>query len=63
MNDNPYATKPWLKHYDKGVRAEIDFPEMNLSEFLDKAFQHPSPLCFSTFPLLSREQNSGYTDE
>jgi len=35
MSDNPYATKPWLTHYEKGVRAEIDFPEMNLYKFLD----------------------------
>ena len=35
MSDNPYAKKPWLKFYDEGVPAEIDFPEMNISEFLD----------------------------
>jgi len=35
MSENPYAAKPWLKHYDEGIPAELDFPEMNLSEFLD----------------------------
>jgi len=35
MSENPYAAKPWLKHYDEGVPAEVDIPEMNISEFLD----------------------------
>ena len=35
MSENPYAAKPWLKHYDEGIPAELDFPEMNISEFLD----------------------------
>ena len=35
MSENPYAKKPWLKFYDEGVPHEIDFPEMNISEFLD----------------------------
>jgi len=35
MSENPYAAKPWLKHYDEGVPAEADIPEMNISEFLD----------------------------
>lgn len=37
MSENPYAAKPWLKHYDEGVPAEIDFPEMNIYEFLDNS--------------------------
>ncbi len=32
---NPYASKPWLKHYDEGVPASIDYPEINISKFLD----------------------------
>jgi long-chain acyl-CoA synthetase len=36
-NDNPYAEKPWLKFYDKGVPTHIDYPEMPLYEFLDNA--------------------------
>ncbi len=37
MSENPYAAKPWLKHYDEGVPTEIDFPEMNIYEFLDNS--------------------------
>jgi len=35
--DNPYAAKPWLKNYDEGVPTHIDYPEMNVYEFLDNA--------------------------
>jgi len=35
--ENPYASKPWLKNYDPGVPAHIDYPEMNLYEFLDNS--------------------------
>ncbi|MFW9941262.1 MAG: long-chain fatty acid--CoA ligase [Candidatus Thorarchaeota archaeon] len=35
MSENPYAAKPWLKHYDDDVQVEVDIPEMNISEFLD----------------------------
>ena len=37
MSENPYAAKPWLKHYDEGVPAEVDIPGMNLYEFLDNS--------------------------
>jgi len=37
MSENPYAAKPWLKHYDNNVPHEVDIPEMNISEFLDNA--------------------------
>ena len=37
MSENPYATKPWLKFYDEGVPTEMEFPEINLYEFLDNA--------------------------
>ena len=37
MSENPYAAKPWLKHYDEGVPAEVDIPDMNLYEFLDNS--------------------------
>jgi long-chain acyl-CoA synthetase len=36
-NENPYADKPWLKFYDKGVPSHIDYPEIPLYEFLEKA--------------------------
>lgn len=35
--NNPYAAKPWLSHYDEGVPSSIDYPEINLTEFLDKS--------------------------
>jgi len=37
MSENPYDAKPWLKHYDEGVPATIDYPEINIKEFLDNA--------------------------
>jgi len=37
MSENPYAAKPWLKFYDEGVPHEIDYPEINIYEFLDNA--------------------------
>ncbi|MFX0080673.1 MAG: long-chain fatty acid--CoA ligase [Candidatus Hodarchaeota archaeon] len=37
MSENPYAAKPWLKHYDDDVPHEVDIPEMNISEFLDNS--------------------------
>ncbi len=37
MTDDPYAAKPWLKHYDENVPAHIDYPEINLFEILDKS--------------------------
>ena len=34
--------KPWLKHYDEGVPATIDYPEIPLDQFLaDAAARHP----------------------
>jgi long-chain acyl-CoA synthetase len=33
--ENPYASKPWLKHYDKGVPEHIEYPEMNVFKLLD----------------------------
>ena len=35
MSENPYAAKPWLKHYDEGVPIEVEIPEINIFEFLD----------------------------
>jgi long-chain acyl-CoA synthetase len=35
--ENPYASKPWVKNYDEGIPAHIDYPEINLYEFLDNA--------------------------
>jgi len=35
--EDPYASKPWLKNYDEAVPAHIDYPEINLYEFLDNS--------------------------
>jgi long-chain acyl-CoA synthetase len=37
MSEDPYSQKPWLNFYDEGVPAEINIPEMNISQFLDDA--------------------------
>ena len=37
MSENPYAAKPLLKHYDDDVPHELNFPEMNISEFLNNS--------------------------
>ncbi|MFW9827055.1 MAG: long-chain fatty acid--CoA ligase [Candidatus Thorarchaeota archaeon] len=37
MSENPYAERPWLNFYDKGVPHTIDYPEINIYEFLDNA--------------------------
>ncbi len=37
MSENPYAEKPWLKNYDPGVQPHIDYPKINIYEFLDKS--------------------------
>ncbi|MGY5877075.1 MAG: long-chain fatty acid--CoA ligase [Candidatus Thorarchaeota archaeon] len=36
MTDDPYAEKPWLKHYDEEVPPLIDFPKINLYEILER---------------------------
>jgi len=37
MSEDPYSTKPWINNYDKGVPASLDYPEMNVYEFLDNS--------------------------
>ncbi|KKM70225.1 hypothetical protein LCGC14_1442910, partial [marine sediment metagenome] len=37
MSENPYAEKPWLSSYEEGVPSHIDYPEMNIYEFLDNS--------------------------
>ena len=37
MSENPYAAKPWLEHYDENVPSHIDYPNINVSEFLDNS--------------------------
>jgi len=37
MSEDPYAEKVWVKNYDEGVPSSIDYPEMNVYEFLDNS--------------------------
>ena len=37
MSEDPYREKIWLKNYDEGVPSTIDYPEMNVFEFLDNS--------------------------
>ena len=37
MNEDPYAEKIWLKNYDKDVPSSIDYPKINVYEFLDNS--------------------------
>ena len=37
MIENPYVEKPWVKNYDEGIPEHIDYPDMNIYEFLDNA--------------------------
>jgi long-chain acyl-CoA synthetase len=40
MSENPYAEKPWVKFYDEGVPAHIEYPEMNIYKFLDDSTEN-----------------------
>ncbi|MFX0074235.1 MAG: long-chain fatty acid--CoA ligase [Candidatus Hermodarchaeota archaeon] len=35
MSEDPYAAKPWLEKYDENIPSHIDYPNMNVYEFLD----------------------------
>ncbi|MFW9899092.1 MAG: long-chain fatty acid--CoA ligase [Promethearchaeota archaeon] len=37
MSEDPYAQKIWTKNYDEGVPSSIEYPEMNVYEFLDNS--------------------------
>ncbi|MFW9901046.1 MAG: long-chain fatty acid--CoA ligase [Candidatus Thorarchaeota archaeon] len=37
MSEDPYAEKVWLKNYDESVPSTINYPEMNVYEFLDNS--------------------------
>jgi len=56
-----YADKPWLKTYDKGVPATIDYPEIALPHFLtENAKKSPGNVALITsakLPLLGRKAN------
>ncbi len=38
--ENPYITRFWVKNYDKEVPAEIEFPEINIYELLERAAEN-----------------------
>ena len=39
MSEDSYEKKPWLKNYDEGVPSSIDYPEMNVYEFLENSVE------------------------
>ncbi|MDZ7369840.1 MAG: long-chain fatty acid--CoA ligase [candidate division KSB1 bacterium] len=42
-SEDPYESKPWLRFYDQGVPAELEFPPQNLYElFANAAEEHRS---------------------
>jgi long-chain acyl-CoA synthetase len=42
MTEDIYSQKPWLKNYDEGVPAHIDYPEINVLEFLKNSADNHS---------------------
>lgn len=56
-----YADKPWLKSYDQGVPATLDYPEIALPHFLtENAKKNPASVALITsakLPLLGRKAN------
>ncbi len=48
MTDSPYARKPWLKHYDFWVPAEINVPNQQLYQILQIA-----SVCYKERPALA----------
>lgn len=52
--------RPWVKHYDQGVPATIDYPEFPLYSFLDQAAEkYPEKACtiFKGAEISYREMN------
>ncbi len=37
MSEDPYAEKIWTKNYDENVPSSIDYPKINVYEFLDNS--------------------------
>jgi long-chain acyl-CoA synthetase len=54
-----YADKPWLKSYDKGVPATIDYPSVPLHQFLRDAAKrvpnNPALISSAKLPVLGRQ--------
>ena len=39
MTENPYAARPWLKYYDPGVPANLDYPWTSFIDLAKKCFR------------------------
>ena len=37
MSEDPYVEKIWVKNYDEGVPSSVDYPKMNVYEFLNNS--------------------------
>ncbi len=47
INENPYASKIWLKSYDDHVKPEIDFTIKSIDQaFKETARKYPDTLCY-----------------
>lgn len=53
-----YLDKPWLKSYDEGLPASLDYPDVPLHHFLEKTAQriptNPALISTTRVPLLGR---------
>jgi long-chain acyl-CoA synthetase len=52
------TSKPWLLHYDPGVPARLDYPEVPVFHFLDEAAR----LCPERVCLIFQGENTTYRD-
>lgn len=55
MNDDiRYRDKPWLAHYDKGVKAKLEYNNLCLPDFLENtaaAFPEKTAFCFQGYRI------------
>jgi long-chain acyl-CoA synthetase len=62
MTTVTYADKPWLKHYDEGLPATINYPKVPMHQFLkDTAAKYPNEVSLITtarVPLFGRLTNT-----
>jgi long-chain acyl-CoA synthetase len=53
-----YADRPWTKHYDKGVKATLDYPEITLQDFLKQTASripnNPALITSAHLPVVGR---------
>jgi len=59
MSSVTYADKPWVKNYDKGIPATLDYPQVPLHQFLidtaKRVPNSPSLIMSAKLPLLGRQ--------